>query len=158
MLNNNNYFPIFSGSGPQLGLLLPKSFLSFQCFGWLGLNGAGKSTTFKMLTGELEPSSGSFTFGPARTRMGYCPQMDALDPHLTVREQIEVQCRIRGIRSKNISEVHIAGLLWRVNSPKRVTLKIRFLLFAFYEACNISRGCRASCASADFFPGEGKIA
>ena len=37
--------------------------------------------------------------------MGYCPQNDALDPHLTVREQLEVQCRLRGIPSKNISNV-----------------------------------------------------
>ncbi|KAK8773928.1 hypothetical protein V5799_011539 [Amblyomma americanum] len=30
-----------------------------ECFGLLGVNGAGKSTTFQMLTGLLEPSAGN---------------------------------------------------------------------------------------------------
>ena len=29
-----------------------------ECFGLLGVNGAGKSTTFKMLTGEILPTLG----------------------------------------------------------------------------------------------------
>ena len=29
-----------------------------QCFGLLGVNGAGKSTTFKLITGELAPDDG----------------------------------------------------------------------------------------------------
>lgn len=29
-----------------------------ECFGLLGVNGAGKSTTFKMLSGELLPTAG----------------------------------------------------------------------------------------------------
>lgn len=29
-----------------------------ECFGLLGVNGAGKSTTFKMLTGDLLPTKG----------------------------------------------------------------------------------------------------
>lgn len=31
----------------------------FECFGLLGVNGAGKSTTFRMLTGEEIPRGGS---------------------------------------------------------------------------------------------------
>ena len=31
-----------------------------ECFGWLGLNGAGKSTTFKMLTNIFLPTQGEF--------------------------------------------------------------------------------------------------
>lgn len=30
-----------------------------ECFGLLGVNGAGKSTTFKMLTGDLLPTKGN---------------------------------------------------------------------------------------------------
>lgn len=30
----------------------------FQCFGLLGVNGAGKTSTFKMLTGDISVSSG----------------------------------------------------------------------------------------------------
>lgn len=31
-----------------------------ECFGLLGVNGAGKSTTFNMLTGILYPTKGNF--------------------------------------------------------------------------------------------------
>lgn len=34
-----------------------------ECFGLLGVNGAGKSTTFKMLTGEELPNSGTMYLG-----------------------------------------------------------------------------------------------
>jgi ABC-type multidrug transport system ATPase subunit len=30
----------------------------FQCFGLLGVNGAGKTSTFKMLTGDTSVTSG----------------------------------------------------------------------------------------------------
>ena len=32
-----------------------------ECFALLGVNGAGKSTTFKSLTGDIEPTSGTIT-------------------------------------------------------------------------------------------------
>ena len=34
-----------------------------ECFGLLGVNGAGKSTTFRMLTGEEFPNSGVMFLG-----------------------------------------------------------------------------------------------
>jgi ABC-type multidrug transport system ATPase subunit len=49
----------------------------------LGVNGAGKSTTFKSLTCEVQPTSGSIkiagynvskNFEKARKLIGYCPQ------------------------------------------------------------------------------------
>ncbi len=96
----------------------------FQCFGWLGLNGAGKSTTFKILTGQLEPSSGSFRFcqetaatsGSGSIRVGYCPQMDALDKLLTVRETLSVYCKIRGIPSSKIAQVRNSCTVFIENS------------------------------------------
>ena len=33
-------------------------FLNFQCFGLLGVNGAGKTSTFKMLTGDTHITAG----------------------------------------------------------------------------------------------------
>ncbi|XP_059086217.1 retinal-specific phospholipid-transporting ATPase ABCA4-like [Tigriopus californicus] len=72
-----------------------------ECFGWIGLNGAGKSTTFKVLTGELQPSSGEYQMNPPNTLRGYCPQENALDPLLTVRETLQVYCQVRGLRSRD---------------------------------------------------------
>ena len=34
------------------------SFVLIQCFGLLGVNGAGKTSLFKMLTGDIYPTSG----------------------------------------------------------------------------------------------------
>ncbi len=35
-----------------------------NCYGLIGANGAGKSTFFKILAGEIEPATGSVTLGP----------------------------------------------------------------------------------------------
>ena len=60
------------------------------------MNGAGKSTTFRMLTGELSPSSGSFDLKEG-TCTGYCPQENSLDEMLTVSEILKAYCLIRGV-------------------------------------------------------------
>jgi ABC-type multidrug transport system ATPase subunit len=53
-----------------------------ECMALLGVNGAGKSTTFKTLVAEEEPTSGKVTiqgldinkkFSKARKLLGYCP-------------------------------------------------------------------------------------
>lgn len=58
-----------------------------ECFCLLGVNGAGKSTTFKALTNEVVPTNGRITvgvydinrsFGSARKLIGYCPQYDCI--------------------------------------------------------------------------------
>ncbi|XP_031638212.1 ATP-binding cassette sub-family A member 3-like, partial [Contarinia nasturtii] len=68
----------------------------------LGHNGAGKSTTIKMLTGLIPPTSGTAIINGydirtdlrrARESIGICPQHDILFDELTVREHIEFYCR-----------------------------------------------------------------
>uniref|UniRef100_A0A182P8G6 ABC transporter domain-containing protein n=1 Tax=Anopheles epiroticus TaxID=199890 RepID=A0A182P8G6_9DIPT len=90
------------GGGGAKGLEVVKD-VSFklhygECFGLLGTNGAGKSTIFAILSGELLPSGGSFTFysnhGPS-----YCPQNNFLDPLLTVEEVIVFYGKLRNIES-----------------------------------------------------------
>lgn len=53
-----------------------------ECFALLGVNGAGKSTTFKTLTRDILPTTGEITingfnvqkqFGDVRKLIGYCP-------------------------------------------------------------------------------------
>lgn len=77
-----------------------------ECFALLGINGAGKSTTFKALTCEIEPTQGSITiagydaqreFNQARKLIGYCPQHDAIFELMTVEEHLEYYARIKGI-------------------------------------------------------------
>ncbi|KAI1305390.1 Phospholipid-transporting ATPase ABCA3 [Halotydeus destructor] len=75
----------------------------------LGHNGAGKSTTMAMITGMLEPSSGSVTIDgvnicenkdEARKSVAFCPQHDVLYDELTVSEHLELYGRIRGTMSE----------------------------------------------------------
>ncbi|XP_016988642.1 ATP-binding cassette sub-family A member 13 isoform X2 [Drosophila rhopaloa] len=67
-----------------------------ECFGLLGKNGAGKSTIFKMLTGQLQPNVGHIYF--EQPGVSYCPQSNPLDPLLTASECIRFYGRLRGIR------------------------------------------------------------
>jgi hypothetical protein len=71
-----------------------------ECFGFLGVNGAGKSTTFAMLTGAVQPSAGDARlFGKSvltqqaaiRQEVGFCPQHDALEGLLNAREQVRAR-------------------------------------------------------------------
>ena len=47
-------------------------FLPGNCYGVIGANGAGKSTFLRILSGELEPTTGSVTY-PADRRTSACP-------------------------------------------------------------------------------------
>uniref|UniRef100_A0A7N5JZI9 ATP-binding cassette sub-family A member 17-like n=1 Tax=Ailuropoda melanoleuca TaxID=9646 RepID=A0A7N5JZI9_AILME len=82
-----------------------------ECFGLLGINGAGKTSIFKMLTGEEPITSGdAFVRGLSiRSHLrevqqwaGYCPQCDALFNHMTGREMLVMYARIRGIPEHHI--------------------------------------------------------
>ena len=77
-----------------------------ECFALLGVNGAGKSTTFKSLTKDTVPTTGQITiagydvqrdFQEARKLIGYCPQHDALFPMLTVQEHLWFYAKIKGV-------------------------------------------------------------
>ncbi|WP_433050517.1 ATP-binding cassette domain-containing protein [Dactylosporangium sp. CS-033363] len=73
-----------------------------EAFGFLGPNGAGKSSTMRMIGCVSRPTSGELRIlgldaardGPAiRARLGVCPQLDTLDPELTVLENLVVYAR-----------------------------------------------------------------
>ena len=77
-----------------------------ECFALLGVNGAGKSTTFKSLTSEVEPTSGTIHIGSHDIRkdfhkikklIGFCPQTNPIFEFMSVEENIEYFGRIKGI-------------------------------------------------------------
>lgn len=72
----------------------------------LGHNGAGKSTTFSMLTGVLEPSEGTAKIcgfdikteiDEIRKVMGVVPQFDILWGELTANEHMKIFSEIKGV-------------------------------------------------------------
>ena len=78
-------------------------------FGLLGTNGAGKSSTFKVLTGDTYPSSGDAYImnkrmpdhmTSIRHLVGYCPQFDTIIPNLTAQEHLELYVKLKGIDPK----------------------------------------------------------
>src|SRR5690348_1012768 len=77
-----------------------------EILGYLGSNGAGKSTTLKMLTGLITPSDGSILFrgksvqqdlGAFQQCTGYVPEEAHLYPHLSGREYLLLVGRLRGM-------------------------------------------------------------
>lgn len=84
-----------------------------ECFGLLGQNGAGKTSTFKILTGDEQMSSGDaylYQFSVKRDVkkvqqiLGYCPQFDALIDQMTGRETLCMFARFRGIPESQIKD------------------------------------------------------
>ncbi len=62
-------------------------FTAGNCYGIIGANGAGKSTFIKILSGELEPTSGSVTLDPRR-RMSVLKQNQSLYDDYTVLDAV----------------------------------------------------------------------
>jgi ABC-2 type transport system ATP-binding protein len=72
----------------------------------VGRNGAGKSTTLRVLGGVLPPSEGSVHVGgvdavadprKAREVVGYCPDVGGLIPRATPWEHLQLAARLRGL-------------------------------------------------------------
>ncbi|KAH8286341.1 hypothetical protein KR054_007221, partial [Drosophila jambulina] len=87
---------------------------SAECFGLLGLNGAGKTSVFKMLTGDTAITSGdayidginlTTQMRKVRHRIGYCPQFDALFEDLTGRQNLRFYCLVRGVQRRYVAEI-----------------------------------------------------
>ena len=84
-----------------------------EVFGFLGANGAGKTTAIKMLIGLLAPTSGDATVAgcdvvresdAVRRRIGYMSQRFSLYEDLTVRENITLYGGIYGLSNATIRD------------------------------------------------------
>src|SRR5437016_12897593 len=77
-----------------------------EAFGFLGPNGAGKSSTMRMIGCMSRPTGGTLRIlgmdphrqgSEIRARLGVCPQLDNLDPELSVAENLVTYARYFGI-------------------------------------------------------------
>src|SRR5687768_3503398 len=80
-----------------------------EIFGFLGANGAGKSTTIRMLCGLLRPTGGTAIVGGidvardpegVKRRIGYMSQRFSLYERLTVDQNIAFFSGIYGLRGE----------------------------------------------------------
>ncbi|KAH8280531.1 hypothetical protein KR018_009342 [Drosophila ironensis] len=86
----------------------------FECLCLLGRNGAGKSSTFNMITGKVPISAGHIYIKgycikqkPLRAirHIGFCPKEPALANYLTGREMLWFCCLINGLRRNLIKKI-----------------------------------------------------
>ncbi|XP_072942967.1 phospholipid-transporting ATPase ABCA3-like [Epargyreus clarus] len=117
-----------------------------ECFGLLGVNGAGKSTTFKMLTAEVPPTRGNIYanghhlgFLPDKyvSTLGYCPQHGGLDGALTGRQHLALLLALRGLRAP---DARAAAREW--------TAAVGLTAYADRQTRTYSGGCARRLAAA----------
>ena len=106
---------------------------SGEIFGFLGSNGAGKSTTIRMLCGLLRPTSGTAIVGgedvgrspeAVKARIGYMSQKFSLYELLTVDQNIRLYAELYGLAPARFAErrrfvIEMAGLAGRERSLPR---------------------------------------
>lgn len=81
-----------------------------QIVGLLGHNGAGKTTVMKMLSGYLEPSSGSVLVRgqslqtharDVQNRLGYLPENLPVYPEMTIADYMDYAAHLKGLRGED---------------------------------------------------------
>jgi len=101
-----------------------------EIFGFLGANGAGKSTTIRMLCGLLQPTSGTALVAgldvatqaeQVRRNIGYMSQKFSLYNDLTVRENLNFFAGMYSVHKSDLKErlgwaIDMAGLRGRENT------------------------------------------
>ena len=104
-----------------------------EIFGFLGSNGAGKSTTIRMLCGLLQPTSGGASVGGidvgsdpegVKRRIGYMSQRFSLYELLTVDQNISFFGGVYGLDATRLADrrryvVEMAGLKGRESTQAR---------------------------------------
>jgi drug efflux transport system ATP-binding protein len=104
-----------------------------EIFGFLGSNGAGKSTTIRMLCGLLEPTSGTASVGGidvgrdpegVKSRIGYMSQRFSLYELLTVDQNIRFFGGVYGLDARRLADrrrfvIEMAGLAGRESTLAR---------------------------------------
>jgi ABC-2 type transport system ATP-binding protein len=117
----------------------------------VGRNGAGKSTTLRVLGGVLPPSRGTVWVGgvdaarePRRARevVGYCPDVGGLIPRATPWEHLQLAARLRGMApgwderaADLLTRFDLAGAADRITSgfSHGMGRRLSVLLAAFHE-------------------------
>ncbi|XP_030882574.1 ATP-binding cassette sub-family A member 9-like [Leptonychotes weddellii] len=102
-----------------------------EVIGLLGHNGAGKSTTIKMIIGDTNPTAGQVILkgsseGDSLGFLGYCPQENVLWPNLSVREHLEVFAAIKGLK-KGDATVTITRLVDALKLQDQLKLPVKAL-------------------------------
>ncbi len=119
-----------------------------EIFGLLGPNGGGKTTLFRILSTLLRPTRGrALVLGRDTTRqahevrdgIGVVFQSPALDRKLTVRENLETQGRLYGLRGAELREA-AAEMLRRVRLADRADDRVETLSGGLMRRAEVAKG------------------
>jgi ABC-2 type transport system ATP-binding protein len=111
-----------------------------EIVGLLGHNGAGKTTIMKMLTGFLEPSSGTIRIEgleiadcrrEIQRRIGYLPENCPLYPDMTVLDHLDYHASLHGIATSG-----------RAAAIRRAVERTELGAKAMAQVATLSRGYR----------------
>lgn len=107
--------------------------LSGEAFGFLGQNGAGKTTAIKCILNLIRPSSGEIKiFGEsskntaARRSIGYLPEQPYFYDHLSVEETVSFYARLSGVAPNDLAQA-VAEVLDLVQIGSRRAHRMRSL-------------------------------
>ncbi|WP_341840431.1 ABC transporter ATP-binding protein [Chitinophaga caseinilytica] len=117
-----------------------------EIFGFLGANGAGKTTAMRMLCGLLKPSSGEARVAgfdiytqteKIKQRIGYMSQKFSLYEDLTVKENIRFYGGIYGLSRREIKE-KTAALLGKLEMEKEANMLVSALPLGWKQKLSFS--------------------
>ena len=117
-----------------------------EIFGFVGANGAGKTTAMRILCGLSKPTSGSATVAgfdvykdpeQIKKNIGYMSQKFSLYEDLTVMENITFYAGIYGVSDKEIKE-HGARLLERLGMTQEAKTFVRSLPLGWRQKLSFS--------------------
>nr|BAG60714.1 unnamed protein product [Homo sapiens] len=108
-----------------------------EVLGLLGHNGAGKSTSIKMITGCTKPTAGVVVLQGSRASvrqqhdnslkfLGYCPQENSLWPKLTMKEHLELYAAVKGL-GKEDAALSISRLVEALKLQEQLKAPVKTL-------------------------------
>jgi ABC-2 type transport system ATP-binding protein len=118
-----------------------------EIVGLIGKNGAGKSTTLKLLSGQLLPSSGdvlvdgySVARDPLAVRrlIGYQPDVPPLYPEMSPRAFLDFTARLRGLNRKQARE-RVSIVMTRTGLEPVANQAMRGLSHGFQQRVGIAQ-------------------
>ena len=118
-----------------------------EVVGLLGHNGAGKTTIMKMMTGYLEPTSGSIEVDQLQidtdmraiqARIGYLPENCPVWPEMTVIDYLEYQAHLHGVEDAKIQPA-VVDAVRRTSLKEKATSSIQTLSRGYRQRVGVAQ-------------------